>query len=307
MDYGTERILIVEDNRDFGQVLQKLLERLGFKSHYVPGSMEALDVLQKQEGFTFLVTDVKMPKMDGLELTRKVKINYTGISIIVMTGYTEKNTYMDVINAGATDFIKKPFQAEELEAKIARAIVERDIREKFEKLSITDALTGLYNHRHFYKKLKNEIVRAQRYKQQLGLILFDLNDFKQYNDTNGHLAGDELLRKTGKILTLQIREVIDSAYRYGGDEFAIIVGNAKSEICRAIAQRIVKVFSEECNSAGISFGWANFEEGMTAELLVAKADMHLYENKELRRIREGGCSSKAVTRIPDTQEVGDRD
>ncbi len=167
-----------------------------------------------------------MPGMDGLELIRSVQSAFPEVSIIAMTGYSRGYRYIDVINSGAKDFINKPFGIEELEAKIRRAIRERNALKELSRLSITDSLTGLYNQRHFYARLKEEIVRAQRQKHPLALVLLDMDNFKTYNDTHGHLAGDELLQNVGRIINNCIRENVDSGYRYGGDEFAIILIDA---------------------------------------------------------------------------------
>ena len=133
-----------------------------------------------KKSYTFLLTDMNMPEMDGMELIGQVKADYPHICSIAMTGYTKEYKYMDVVNAGATDFINKPFGIEELEAKIKRAIVERNVREELGRLSITDSLTGLFNQRHFYARLRNEIKRTERQtrKHQLGLIILDLDNFK---------------------------------------------------------------------------------------------------------------------------------
>lgn len=280
IDYNNELILLVDDDKDFGKVLSKLLIRFGFKSYHVSSGSDALIQLKNGRPYTFLITDAKMPQMDGLELTRRVKNDYPDVCVIVMTGYSEDYRYMDVVNARATDFINKPFRIEELEAKIKRAIIERNTRQAFERLSITDSLTGLYNHRHFYATLNDEIIRARRKGQKLGLILFDLDDFKRYNDRYGHLAGDELLKKLGCIISSQIRQVVDSGYRYGGDEFAVILGDAEPEVCQTIGERIARIFKEECNGACVSIGYADLLGDMTPELFVDVADKCLYEHKK---------------------------
>jgi diguanylate cyclase (GGDEF)-like protein len=110
-----------------------------------------------------------------------------------------------------------------------------------------------------------------------------LDDFKRYNDKYGHLAGDKRLKKFGSIITTQIREVVDSGYRYGGDEFAVILSDAGPDTCQTIAKRIASVFREECDGAGVSFGYANMSDNMTPESLVAEADRCLYEDKEKKK------------------------
>ena len=283
--YSEELVLVVDDEELFGVVLEELLKHCGFKSHHVDSAPEALTELKKERPYTFVITDINMPEMDGLELTRMVKDDYPHVCVIIMTGHSDDHKYVDVVNAGATDFINKPFRIEELEAKIKRAIIERNTRRALERLSITDSLTGLYNQRHFYSQLKNEIARAKRQKKQVGLILLDLDDFKQYNDKYGHLAGDERLQKIGGIITSQIRHVVDSGYRYGGDEFAVILCDAEPDTCQIVGGRIFRTFEEKCDGAGVSIGCAVFSDGMTPESFVAAADKCLYECKKKKKTK----------------------
>jgi two-component system cell cycle response regulator len=223
-----------------------------------------------------------MPEMDGLELIKYVKNDQPHVCAIAMTGYSKDYQYMDVVNAGASDFINKPFLIEELEAKIKRAITERNIKQELNMLSITDSLTGLFNQRHFYNRLNEETVRARRQKNQLALILLDLDDFKQFNDKKGHVAGDEVLKKVGAIISANIRQGVDSGYRYGGDEFAVILIDANMDISQRIAKRIDESIEKECKLTA-STGYANFSEEMTAEAFVEKADQYLYKFKGKRK------------------------
>ena len=138
-------------------------QTLGFPAGTAASGPEALKILEKQ-GYTFLLTDMKMPEMDGMELIKNVRASFPEVSMISMTGFSEGYKYVDVINAGANDFIKKPFDLEELEAKLRRIINERNLREELSRLSITDSLTGLFNQRHFYTRMNEEILRATRQK-----------------------------------------------------------------------------------------------------------------------------------------------
>jgi len=221
---------------------------------------------------------MKMPDMDGMELIEKVNEGYPSMSVIAMTGFSQGYKYVDVINAGADDFIKKPFDLGELEAKIRRIINERNLRKELNRLSITDSLTGLYNQRHFYTRLKEEVLRATRQKHPLALILFDLDDFKAYNDTFGHLAGDEVLQDAGKFIDQSIRDSVDSGYRYGGDEFAIILIDADLTIAEEIGKRIQESFKENTGVTA-SLGYTKFSQGMSVKDLVSEADKNLYKAK----------------------------
>jgi two-component system cell cycle response regulator len=283
IDYTNELMLVVDDEEAVREPLAEMLNLMGFRAQSAPNGREALRKAREMP-YSFVITDMRMPEMDGLELIRRLSNDHEDICIIAVTGHTKGYKYIDVINAGAADFINKPFSAEELEAKIKRAIIERNIKRELNRLSITDALTGLYNQGHFYIRLNEEIRRARRQKHKLALILLDLDYFKRYNDTYGHLAGDELLQKVGNIINASIRQGVDSGYRYGGDEFAIILIDADAEIAQDIAKRIQNAMTEDCGMTA-SIGFGNFEEGMAAEDLVAKADQHLYQFKGQKKIQ----------------------
>jgi len=281
INYGEETILVVDDEESVRGPLVEMLRHIGFRCESVSSGKEALNEL-KENTYTFLLTDIRMPEMSGLELIGRIKKEHPDVCTIAMTGYSKEYKYIDVINAGATDFINKPFGIEELEAKVRRAIIERNIRQELSKLSITDALTGLYNQRYFYQRLKDEIRRAQRQNRRLSLILLDLDDFKQYNDKRGHLAGDELLQKVGNIISGNIRQGVDSGYRYGGDEFAVILSDADGGVTELIAKRIERAIEQECRLSA-STGYMNFTNGMLTEEFVTATDQRLYKSKEQKK------------------------
>ncbi|RPI78500.1 MAG: diguanylate cyclase [Desulfobacteraceae bacterium] len=277
IDYSKESILIVDDDEYLRNALEELLISLKFQASSAGSGPEALTILKEDE-FTFLLTDMRMPEMDGLELIKKVRAEYHEISIIAMTAYSEGYRYIDVINSGASDFINKPFELGELEAKIKRIITERNLRKELSRLSITDSLTGLFNQRHFYKRLSDEFLRSSRQKVKFALILLDLDNFKSYNDTHGHLAGDEILKSVGLIINQSIRVGVDSGYRYGGDEFAIILIDANLNIAHGIGKRIQESLSKNQNIR-ISIGYAEFNDHITMEEIISEADEQLYKSK----------------------------
>lgn len=268
---------MVDDDDLLRSTLEQLISALHFKVASAAGGEEALRMLFEGQ-YTLLLTDMRMPEMNGFELIKQVNEAFPGISIIAMTGYSEGYRYVDVINSGASDFIKKPFDLEELEAKIARIINERNLREELNRLSITDSLTGLFNQRHLFARLKEEVLRSERQRHPMALILLDLDRFKEYNDTFGHLAGDDVLRTVGKLITKCVRVGVDSGYRYGGDEFAVMLIDAELPVAQEIGRRIQEALQEHGNISA-SLGYSIFSEGMTAEDLVAKADKELYKAK----------------------------
>jgi len=311
IDYNNELILVVDDEESTREIVTLMLRNTGFEVHSVGSGNDALDELRRKP-YTFLLTDIRMDGMDGLELIRQSRNDHPDVCAIAMTGYLMEYKYIDVVNAGATDFIDKPFNIEELEAKIKKAIIDRNIRQKLsisddfksylvskqqdtqrdleelnKKLNEsnkTDSLTGIYNQRHFYTQLKKEIWRAERQKYKLALIMFDIDDFKSYNDEKGHLAGDDILRKVGTIIKESIRQGVDSGYRYGGDEFVIILIDAERDIVLEIGTRIEKTIKDICNLT-VSMGFSSFSKGMTLEEFINKADKELYKGKKLRNSR----------------------
>ena len=276
-DYHKENLLIVDDEIEIGKIVQDLLAKLGFNTGFAGNGKNALDKLRNKD-YTFLITDINIPKLNGIELIKIVKKEIPRINIIAMTGYDKDYTYMDVINAGATDFISKPFKIDEMEAKIKRILIETSTRDELARLSITDNLTSLYNQRHFYNRLKEEIDRANRQKHPLSLILLDLDNFKYFNDKYGHLAGDQMLAGAGKVILSNIRDSVDTAFRYGGDEFAVILVEADSEIAQTISERLRKGFQQD-SAVTASIGLATYEKGMELNELIGLADKDLYSTK----------------------------
>ena len=159
----------------------------------------------------------------------------------------------------------------------------KKIEEELRILSITDNLTGLFNQRHFFKKIKEEVRRARRLSYPLCLIMFDLDDFKYFNDTFGHLKGDEVLRNVGVLTLNSIRKDVDTAFRYGGDEFVIILPDLQKEDARVVGNRIAENVRNSLEGIRISIGIATLESDLTVEDIIEKADREMYSEKVLGR------------------------
>lgn len=281
IDKTKESILVVGGDQRVCEVLKELFGAMQFPTASSLSGEDALRML-KEKQFTFLLADMKMPKMNGIELIRRTRENFPSVSVVAMTGYPDKYRYVDIIKAGASDFVKKPIDIAELEAKIVRCISERDLRKELSRLSFTDSLTGLFNQRQFYMRLREEIVRSTRQKHSLALILMDLDRFKEYNDKHGHIAGDEALRAVGKAILRSIREGVDSGYRYGGDEFAIILIDSDLSIAQEIGKRVHLAIRDN-GQLKASLGYAVYGENMNLTDFVALADADLYRSKTQRR------------------------
>ncbi len=166
---------------------------------------------------------------------------------------------------------------------IMGSLVDITNRKKLEEelwvLSITDSLTGLFNQRYFYSKIEEEAARARRMSYPICLMIFDLDNFKQYNDKYGHQKGDDVLREIGEITKKSVRRESDSAFRYGGDEFAVILPNAKKDDALEVARRVERGVSERYDDIGISFGIKLLKENITIEEFIRAADVAMYKDK----------------------------
>jgi diguanylate cyclase (GGDEF)-like protein len=223
--------------------------------------------------------------MDGIELIKKIKTEFDDVDVIVITAYEMTYKYTDIIALGASDFISKPFNVDELEAKLNRILRERRLRVGLRRLSTRDGLTGLYNRRYFDENLKHEASRAFRQNYSLYLLFIDLDGFKAYNDKYGHQQGDKLLRELAEVILDNIRKDVDSACRYGGDEFVIILPHAKRQQALMVAERLLNSFNKRnVSSTGLSIGLAKLEgSGETLkenlESLIRKVDQAAYRAK----------------------------
>ena len=291
MANGEHKILLVDDDPAVLEILGDFIAVFGFEYETAKDGLEAVERL-KQSTFHIVLTDMMMPNMDGMELLHHIHYNYPEIKVMVITGYDRTFTYTDVINAGASDFISKPFNSDELEAKINRLIREIELMRQLEHLSISDGLTGLYNRRHFDNKIIEEARRANRQKHDLYLALLDVDNLKELNDKYGHPAGDKLLATVGAILKSCIREDVDWPFRYGGDEFCVILSQVSQKQACMTTERILEKFNDKkLPLTGLSIGLAKFIRNKDKKLpediamLVKRADNALYKAKNTGRNR----------------------
>ena len=291
-------ILIVDDEEGIRQSMQEFVSVSGFRTITAASAEEALALLADRH-VDIVITDIMLPGMDGLELTDVIKKDYN-IDVIVLTGYSGDYSYEEAISKGAS---------EELLLRIKRVLKERKLTnerlqmlKKLKKLSITDGLTNLYNSRHFYNQLKSEVDRSSRYTHPLSMMILDIDHFKEYNDRYGHLEGDKVLLRLGQVIKLLLRKM-DSAYRYGGEEFTIILPETDNEEALTVAQRIRKavkeiVFVPEPGleaSITISIGMTAYNPPEDITSFIQRADKALYGSKEGGRDKVSVLIAQAQT------------
>lgn len=281
----TDKVLIVDDDENNLDLFGTYIDSFGFNYDTAEDGQAAVKKLESGL-FTIVLTDIVMPRMDGIQLLKYIREHHPKIGVIVITGYAESFTYTNMIKAGASDFITKPFCADELEAKLNRLLRELNLVRQLELHAVHDALTDLYNRRYFDSRIMAEVQRAERQGYKIFLQMVDVDNLKCYNDEVGHQEGDKLLQTTGRILLQSIRKDVDWAFRYGGDEFGVIFIQAELQQIVLIAERIQREYSRmNFVNTGVSIGIARFirrtgsswQEDITD--LVARADKALYSAK----------------------------
>lgn len=278
-------ILVVDDEPQVCEVLADSLVATGYLADTARDGLDAVEKM-KSKSYAIIITDMDMPRMDGMQLIEYIAHNRPGTDIIAITGHIMKYKYTDVVSAGAADFITKPFTLNELEAKLNRIVRERKLREELERLAIRDPLTGLSNRRSFQEVARKEAIRAVRYRHTLLMFFLDIDHFKQYNDKYGHQAGDDLLAATAKLLSGSVREDVDSAFRYGGDEFVLLLPHLPVEQALTVAERIREKFSRVAMTpSSLSIGIARFLERAGSieqdiQDMIQRSDSALYQAKK---------------------------
>lgn len=291
-------ILIVDDDAAIRDSMHEFVDMSGYRSYVATSAEEALSMLDGKS-VDVVITDIMLPGMDGLELTDRIKKNHD-VDVIVMTGYSGDYSYEEAISKGASDFVFKPVRFEELLLRLRRVLKERRLTlervhmlDKLKRLSITDGLTKLYNSRYFYNQIKAEIDRTSRYQRPLSLLLLDIDQFKEYNDSYGHLEGDKVLVGLGQVIKSCLRKM-DSAYRYGGEEFTVILPETEGGEAATVAERIRSAVEDEKfypdkqkepQSITISIGVTEYYQQEEVAIFVQRADKAMYLSKQAGRNR----------------------
>jgi diguanylate cyclase (GGDEF)-like protein len=290
------RILIAEDDPSFRRLLEEKLAMWGYDVVVADNGDAALQILQSEDPPRLAMLDWMMPGMDGVEVCRVVrgKTNNSYTYIILLTSQQRDEDLVAGMEAGADDYITKPFKHNELRLRLraGRRIIELQnellaARDTFRTKASHDSLTGLWNHEEILRTLAQELSRAEREGTCVGVIMADIDFFKKINDTHGHLTGDAVLRLTaGKMYSLM--RSYDFIGRYGGEEFLVILPDCCLECAAAFAERLrLCVSSDSIDTpegmipVTISLGVAasSKDRKRDADFLVKSADEALYRAK----------------------------
>jgi len=273
------QLLVVDDDESLLPTICGLLSDLGHACVAVTTAVEALSHLEQRQ-VDVMLADIRMPDTDGFGLLRQAKERWPDLDVIMMTAYDMEHSYIDVIEAGASDFLVKPFRSDELQAKIQRILRERWLRAELTARSLHDSVSGLLNQRSLHQRLEEEVGRCRRQGHRLSLIVLDVDRFKEYNDRFGHLEGDALLAGLGRILSASIRKNVDFAYRFGGDEFAVLLAESDLTQAQRVAERIRRAFAEwRPGGCTVSLGLASLDGDESADSLLGRADRAMFVAK----------------------------
>jgi len=304
------KILVAEDDDVSRFMTVKAVQALGYECIAAEDGESAWKLYQR-EGADTVISDWMMPGMDGIELCKRIRRMddraYT--YFIILTALSEREYRLEGMRAGADDYLAKPLDRDELHLRLIAAQrvttlhrklqdqareLERLNREFFETGRV-DALTGIANRLRMQEDLRAVAARIERFGDGFSIALFDIDHFKLYNDTLGHVAGDDVLRSVARALAGACRSG-DTVYRYGGEEFLAILGTPNVDLASVIVDRM-RVAVEECAiahprsdtspSVTISAGVASLLTGGsgTVDEALRRADKALFAAKQSGRNR----------------------
>ena len=310
------KVLIADDEEVIRNMLTEHLTDEGFSVVAVPSGEAALEVFRDDPNH-LVITDIRMGGMTGIELLGEIKKLDEDALVIMITSHASLDNAVATLKAGAYDYIFKPFQDLESVTEVVNRGMEKialhreniqlvqnleqnnltmaESNEMLKELVIRDGLTGLFNHRHFKEVLDRELARSVRYERTLSLIMLDVDNFKDYNDTHGHPAGDEVLKTLADIISTRLR-VVDCPARYGGEEFAVLLPETDWKGGRTVAEDIRAQMenypfngreSQPLGKVTVSVGIAEFNPDSSSKLppLLERADEALYRAKNEGRNR----------------------
>ncbi|WP_280360034.1 diguanylate cyclase [Pseudomonas sp. BN606] len=296
LDAGTNLILIIDDSADTIRLLSGMLKGHG-QILFATSGEAGIRLAQAQQPALILL-DVEMAGMNGYEVCAALKTDptTTDCAVIIVTAHTGMGSEIRALEAGAVDFITKPFNPPVVQARVQTHLRLQQHTAMMRQLANRDGLTGLYNRRYFDKALTQEFERHRRQHLSLALALIDIDHFKAYNDHYGHPQGDICLQRVATAISTATRRPGELAARYGGEEFVVILPHSDADDTKRYGERLCEVVrslqlphhaSATAAMVTISIGSVSMvpsEESTTLQL-IALADQALYQAKAAGRNR----------------------
>jgi len=286
-----KEILVVDDSIVQVKAAEKILKKMNLKVTTANNGAEALDIIENSDKvFSLVLTDYHMPKIDGMELTFRLREMYDKdeLGIIVLSSDSASDVVSEFLKIGANDFINKPYSEIEVITRINSNLDLVDLFRETKEMANRDFLTGLYNRRYFFESGNIIIEKAKREKKNLALAMFDIDKFKNINDTYGHEVGDMAICEVGNIVEKYLRSS-DLVARFGGEEFCILIDNITLDDTKKLLEKIRVAFEENIISLNelelkftVSIG-AYYGLDNNLEEMLRIADDGLYKCKDSGR------------------------
>jgi two-component system cell cycle response regulator len=299
--------LVVDDNQSLRRMVRTCLERIGLGVIEAENGRQAFELIKENlAAVDLVIVDFDMPVMRGdefIHLTRQFP-EAEHLPMLSLSGTGESHAVLRMFRAGASDYLVKPFIAEELLARVQVHLHLRRHMRHLEEMNrnlydkaVNDALTGLRNKRYFQEAFEEMFARAVRSRGDISCLFFDLDHFKKVNDTCGHGFGDYVLKTIGSLVKKNVR-CGDLAARIGGEEFVVALPNTGLDQAQFVAEKIralieAHAFSDQGRqwAVTVSMGVASLHshQPTTAAALLQKADQALYLAKGSGRNRVACC------------------
>jgi diguanylate cyclase (GGDEF)-like protein len=278
------RILIVEDDVALIQAMTSLLEEQGYQVESVSRGADGVRSAVERPP-ALLILDLGLPDQDGLTVAAELVSDRrtAQIPVLFLSGRPDLATRVRVLRDMPGDFLRKPYRAEELLARVERCLTDSDARARLRSDARIDGLTGLGNVRLLAERLQVEAARRVRYGTPLTVVVLDVDGLKQINDAHGHLTGSAVLRSLGDALRAEIRET-DVAFRFGGDEFVVLLPHTNLQDGVAFGERLlgrIRSLRPCAISVSVSIGVAGSDDSKdgTIQAQLGRADAAAYAAK----------------------------
>jgi two-component system cell cycle response regulator len=282
----SKRILVVEDDRDMAETICQLLSEQGYQTESVLSGADAIAKVRTLSP-ALVILDVGLPDQDGVEVALELVADRrtAQLPVLFVSGREDLATRVRECRQLNCDFLRKPYHEQELLTRVERCLADSDMRARLESDARIDELTGLGNPRLLDERLGIESARRARYGTPLTILVMDMDGLKQINDKHGHLMGTAVLRGVGEAVRDEIRET-DVAFRYGGDEFVVLLPHTGMTDAMIFAERLlgrIRLLRPSGIPVSASIGVAAYDDAVddSIQAQLARADSATYSAKRL--------------------------
>ncbi len=261
------KVLIIDSANSGSNLLKAVLEQEAFENVFTATCLDEVWGILQTHDIDLILLSYVLPKISGAEACKKISSNprYEDIPIIMVTANNEIETLQNSFENGAIDYIAKPFNGQELIARVQAHLIRKSISDQRKKIAITDPLTEVYNRRHFDMVYDELYTRSIQEHKTMTFMMIDIDNFKKYNDNYGHQKGDSALKSVAGAIKEQIEGINGSLFRLGGEEFAVLLFDASETLLKSLSGDIHKAlgFLKIEHAYNEAFGYLTISMGVT--------------------------------------------